>query len=490
MKFGLNNDSIMAPSSTMRGILFTIFSNVDVRASFNSLIPYSIKNSTAKKNFSSHLDYLIENRELHDKIEFDIALTCYSFDIEKKINLLLDRGFSTDELQEIKESPRTLTNNLYTNPVHGIKRFKKLETISSFSFVISFDENRNPTGQLINKILEDIKHNGTLQFAGLARVGFIAIQILRSIVSSGVFTQLDYQNFLASIKTISKEMLSDLKLIDKEQFLKKYGHLRPGTYDILSARYDEEPDTYFDWEKINKLDFDKNNFMMGKKKLNQLDKMIHEHKLEIESKDLIKFLRSAIEYRELSKFLFTKKLSFALQLIETHGRNFGLSKQDLSYMDCCVYEEQVCSSEELKQIMHRSIKKGKEIHLETKTLSLPPLIGKSSDIWSFEVPNSLPNFVTSATVTGYVNREPKNMKNLSNTIVFIPNADPGFDWLFSCSIGGLVTKWGGANSHMAIRAGELELPAIVGAGEKLYSSWSKAVKLHINCSTKRVEILL
>ena len=35
--------------------------------------------------------------------------------------------------------------------------------------------------------------------------------------------------------------------LSKADFLARYGHLRPGTYDILSPRYDEAPDLYFDW---------------------------------------------------------------------------------------------------------------------------------------------------------------------------------------------------------------------------------------------------
>jgi hypothetical protein len=33
----------------------------------------------------------------------------------------------------------------------------------------------------------------------------------------------------------------------KADFLARYGHLRPGTYDILSPRYGEAADLYFDW---------------------------------------------------------------------------------------------------------------------------------------------------------------------------------------------------------------------------------------------------
>ena len=34
-------------------------------------------------------------------------------------------------------------------------------------------------------------------------------------------------------------MLRDLKRLNQKDFMKKYGHLRPGTYDIMSKRYDQ-----------------------------------------------------------------------------------------------------------------------------------------------------------------------------------------------------------------------------------------------------------
>ena len=82
-----------------------------------------------------------------------------------------------------------------------------------------------------------------------------------------------------------------------------------------------------------------------------------------------------------------------------------------------------------------------------------------------------------------------NSEELENVIVCIPSADPGFDWLFSHSIAGLITAWGGANSHMAIRAGEQGLPAVIGAGSLLYDRWSKAECLHIDCAGRKVSVI-
>ena len=50
----------------------------------------------------------------------------------------------------------------------------------------------------------------------------------------------------------------------------------------------------------------------------------------------------------------------------------------------------------------------------------------------------------------------------------IENADPGFDFIFSHKIKGLITKYGGFNSHMSIRCSELNIPAMIGVGENNY----------------------
>ena len=42
---------------------------------------------------------------------------------------------------------------------------------------------------------------------------------------------------------------------------------------------------------------------------------------------------------------------------------------------------------------------------------------------------------------------------------------------------------------MAIRAGEMGLPAVIGAGEVLYQKWSQARRIHLDCAAQRVMVL-
>jgi len=71
--------------------------------------------------------------------------------------------------------------------------------------------------------------------------------------------------------------------------------------------------------------------------------------------------------------------------------------------------------------------------------------------------------------------------NKKNIILAIPNADPGYDWIFSIQLSGLITMYGGANSHMAIRCAELKIPAAIGVGEKIYNSLSEGL-LFLDCA--------
>ena len=71
-------------------------------------------------------------------------------------------------------------------------------------------------------------------------------------------------------------------------------------------------------------------------------------------------------------------------------------------------------------------------------------------------------------------------------IVFIQSADPGYDFVFSKNIAGLVTEFGGANSHMAIRCAELGIPAVIGVGESRYCEWSRWSMLEVDCVKRQV----
>lgn len=460
---------------------------IDVRVSFNSFIPAKLDDELSEKLVNYYINRLIENPSLHDKVEFKIIFSCYTLDIEERIKILLNYNFTKNECVRICDSLRYLTNKIIDGKdglwKNDIEKIKKLENRRQEIMNSSLDK--------ISKIywlLEDCKRYGTLPFAGLARAGFIAIQMLKSLVNIGVLSENDYENFMNDLNTVSSVMSKDFDNLSKKAFVEKYGHLRPGTYDILSSRYDEDPDKYFDWNLRQDSKGDsKKTFTLSLEQLNKIKVLLEKNGLVQDVLGLFEFIKIAIEGREYSKFIFTKSLSEAMSLFKELGKENGFTVEECSYSDINIIKTLYSSSGNVKDSFKDSIAYGKNIYSITNKIVLPPLIARHEDIWSFSQPSFEPNFITLKNITAEVTYVDSS-KDLDGKILFIPSADPGYDWIFSHKIAGFITMYGGMNSHMAIRAGELGIPAVIGAGEVLYSMWKKGKLLYIDCANKKVEI--
>ena len=461
---------------------------IDVRVSFNSFLPEDLDSDLSEKLVNYYIEALCQNPALHDKVEFDILFSCYTFDLPQQIQVLADHGFNQAEITKVVESLRALTNSIiHQEKGLWVKDLDKIKILQErHALVMS-----NPDFDEVSKIywlIEDCKRYGTLPFAGLARAGFIAVQILNSMVSQGILSEQEKFLFLNSISSVSTSMTEDFQSLGKEDFLEKYGHLRPGTYDILSARYDEEPELYFDWDQREEV-HEREEFKLNLTQMKAIESLLKEHQLDYDVIGLLDFLKAAIEGREYAKFVFTKSLSDILKLIGSLGESHALTKEDMSFSNIHAIKNLYSTCEDQSTALRDSISGGREKYAISQRIMLPPLIANPEDIWAFELPDDVPNFVTHNAITAETHADLEDTENMTGSIVCIPSADPGFDWIFSHKIGGLITTYGGANSHMAIRAGELGLPAIIGAGEKLYKKWSAASKLHIDCANKKVEII-
>ncbi|MCX2682334.1 PEP-utilizing enzyme [Campylobacter sp. MIT 21-1685] len=459
---------------------------VDVRLSFNSFIPKKLDENIASKLVDFYLDKLDTNNEFHDKIEFDIVYSCYDFNTPNKLKELLQNGFNENEVKRLEFSLLELTNTII-NPQSGlyrkdIEKSKVLEEIYETIISSKFS--------LIDKIywlLEECKRYGTLPFCGVARAGFVAIQMLNSLVEIGFFTNKEKNIFLNSLKTISKNLSEDLSKLNpknKKEFLNKFGHLRAGTYNILSPRYDEDFETYFNQCNISTKKEKK--FTLNEKKKNILQKLLKEHGLHIETQDFFVFLKETIEAREFVKFQFSKLLSQALVFIEQLGEYYGIDKEDMAHLDIhrILNLNSSLYSQNPKTLFLEDIAHNKKEYELTQAIKLPSLLSQSSQIFAFTSHSIVPNFITQKSVVAETAKE--NESELKGKIVLIYAADPGYDYLFTKEIAGFITCYGGANSHMAIRASELALPAVIGVGEENFAKYLKAKKIRIECESEQI----
>ena len=56
-------------------------------------------------------------------------------------------------------------------------------------------------------------------------------------------------------------------------------------------------------------------------------------------------------------------------------------------------------------------------------------------------------------------------------------------------IQGLITAYGGVNSHMAVRASEFGLPCAIGVGQKKFNDLIDSSRIRLDCGNKLITIL-
>lgn len=465
---------------------------IDTRVTFNSFIPEQLNPRIADKLVCHYINKLSEYPKYHDKIEFEIVYSCYYFGLPAKLKELLKCGFNENEITRIEFALLDLTNRII-DPKNGlyIEDIEKIDVLEKkYEIILNSDIS------LVDKIywlIEECKAYGTLPFAGVARAAFIAVQFLKSFIDTGIMSQIEYDSYMRSLNTVNKQLSTDLHRyyrgdIDKKEIIKKYGHIRPGTYDILSKRYDEAFDSYFSCDFVMSGDENNSSFEFSNEQKEQIQQALDENGLNISSNNLLDFIKKSIEGREQLKFVFTKAVSMILKLVEELGNRTDISTEDIAHIDISVIKQLYVDlyTGNLRDLFMANISANKKQYESAIQIKLPSIIVRPEDIYGFYLLDEEPNFITQKEIVGKVCTLNNGENDIKGKIVFIQSADPGYDYIFSKGISGLVTQFGGANSHMAIRCAELGIPAVIGVGETRYTEWSSWNTIDIDCQKKQV----
>ena len=471
---------------------------IDVRASFNSLIPKNLPQRIKKKLMSYYFYKLEKFPHLHDKVEFEILFTCYDFTIDKRLVELKNYGFTTNDIDQIKATlinhTKDILNDFSTISSECEKSLMKLlkRREQIFSELYSSQNSCKDLLLAAEKLLTDCKNFGTLPFATMARISFIGSALLKSLQKKGIFGNDFYDNFINSISTPLTDIQNDVldlknKKISKRIFFKKYGHLRPGTYDITRDRYDKNNTFFSDIDFKKKVNPKRTQF--NKKIVSEL---LLKH-LDIGSDvDLFNFIQDAIMKREELKFEFTKNLSDSLELIAEAGDGMGFTRNELSNLDLnTIMKSKTFSKIKLQKTWNKKIKLQKKKKYYNEFLTLPEIIFSINDFNIITNQISKPNFITNKKIIGHLLafRENDAIISIKNKILLIESADPGFDWIFTKDPIGLITKYGGVASHMSIRCAEMGLPAAIGCGESLFNKLLLSSKIELDCKNQQIFIL-
>ncbi len=458
---------------------------IDARASFSSLVPASFDDAAAERLVTHYVSTLRAQPHLHDKIESAIALTAYDFDTPAKAQRLVEAGvLSAAEAAELVDALHALTVRMMADDGPFAS---DLETAAQLAQLHTNGAVGSPLRRIAAQ-LDDCRAIGTLPFAGLARAAFVAVGIVDSLVRAGVFTAHEGAALVGGANDVTKDLRRDFSTLDRDGFLHRYGHLRPGTYDIRSARYDESFERYFDWSRRVEAGVEHQDFSPNPPQLAQIGRLIESHELGCKPAELMRFVRRAIAARERSKLDFSRLVSQVLVDVRALGEQFGFDVDDMSYVPVPALRRMIAELDDRHAALIKAIRRGRERYRVTETMCAPALLRDEADLASFVTLEDEPNFVTH----GRAIAAPADVARgdeLDGRIAMIASADPGWDWIFTHPIVGLITAFGGANSHMALRALELELPAAIGVGEDRFRRWLAAPELELDAANRLVRPL-
>jgi len=477
---------------------------IEVETAFAALLPDDLDKAISEKLILYYRKKLENKPELHDKIEFEIVHNCFSpitDDQLEEVKLILNAG----EYKTFRMSLIDLTQSIFDDydkiKVNDLKSLDELGKKRKQKINNSENASLHEKINIVTGLLDDARELGTPQFSRMARLAFIGNQYLRGLVSKGIISSSEREYFLSNIDTIASELNKDFdRVISKQlsvvEFNKLYGHLRPGTYDITKLPYSKDPG-YFSIDKPIKTHIKNSN---GKQKdtLNiekKITRFFDDFEISVSAEQLLEFIEETTKFRESFKFEFTKNLSLALELLAEAGEELGFDREMLSHISIESIKGLSPSSGifEIVDLWHSQIEGKKVSDQFYHYITLPSLVFGEEDFEIIQSHTVHPNFITNSLVGGeLINLDTIDLEDynlVSGSIVLLEKADPGYDWIFSKGIKGLITRFGGAASHMAIRCAEFGIPAAIGCGEVIYKDLKDRQVVELDCKNKLITVI-
>lgn len=460
---------------------------INLATSFYSFVPASVTSTTALAVVDSAQRNLKAHPELHDKVEFQVMPTCYTHLLHKPEWRHKFSDVSSSEWSEYCASLLALTNHAVTETAGDIsRRFDRL--------MQRVQGRRGASGSSLLEmwsVWTEARIYGTDLFGEVARLAFIATNIVQALQQEPGLPSNLLDVVTQSSQAITTRLLQDFQVMAKPDFLARHGHIRPGTYDIRVPRYDSPEADYFSWSAARpsrtRAKQETNAQVLTSDDVTRIDRALQKLGYGFSWSSLELFARRSVRQREDVKYLFSSLISDGLEVLARFGEDFGFSREDLSFLTYQDLELFINAGAGSIARLRDRHEENRAAWQRTELIRLPDFLCSANEVYSFMTTRSRPVFITQEVTEGPVSRDLGALR--PGSVVFLQHADPGYDWIFTKDIRGFVTQYGGENSHMAIRARELNMPAVIGCGS-IFEQWASAERVRLDCATERVQALI
>jgi phosphohistidine swiveling domain-containing protein len=325
-----------------------------------------------------------------------------------------------------------------------------------------------------------------VRFAHLARAAFVATDLLGALHDEGLAER--GPAWMRGLGTVTAVLQHDAARtaaghLAWEKFVERYRWMRPGTYDLTVPAYGEDPDGYL--RPLLAVPAVPSTHVVAPWTAGRAAAVARAvAALGVDAGELEAFCRAAITGRERGKAAYAAWVSAVLEAVAARGSAHGIDRESMRHLH--IGEVLATHPGRWPGLIARRRARARVCALA----ELPDVITGVSDLDCFARGLGRANFVGTGKASGPVHTTPNPAcPPPPGAVIVLESADPGYDWIFAHRPAALVTAYGGANSHMAIRCAELGIPASIGIGPALHASCVAARRLAVDAGGSRVDVL-
>lgn len=411
---------------------------VRVERSLASLLPATLPPAQRAGIVARQLRHLRAHPSLHDRIEFELACSAFEFgtDWTRRAGPWSPRLLCDWRAALLAQAPQ----------LYALAPLRAHAECARFALAGERHWPRTHTPRAWLRALARLRLDWALPFAQSARRCFAFEALARSAQRRGAVSadELAQWRGAAAVPAGRRDWRSAL---------------RPGTFEIASECLRD----HAAWPAAVAADAARRPALRAGTRA-ALDALCAEHGLALDAATLQAGFMLAHRARDWGKAVLSVELSAGLDALAALGAAQGFSAGDLGWLELANLRAPDGAR------WRARIEAARARHAQDALLRMPALVDARTRLDAVLVPPGRPHYLGRGRVLApvrWIGLDTRPAQVEPGAILLLERCEPGFDWVFACRPRALVAAFGGPNAHVALRAHELRLPALLGVGREL-----------------------